>query len=68
MNDKKVIAELRRSYNKLERQYISLRKENDLLFERLKAKKVREKETKRPAKKNRYCACYQHIILTCNPL
>ncbi|MCO5286005.1 MAG: hypothetical protein M9898_06290 [Chitinophagaceae bacterium] len=51
MNDKKVIAELRRSYNKLERQYISLRKENDLLFERLKAKKVREKEAKSTAKK-----------------
>lgn len=43
MNDKKVIAELRRSYNKLERQFIRLRKENDRLHEQLK-------ETKRPAK------------------
>ncbi|MCO6497245.1 MAG: hypothetical protein J5I50_06240 [Chitinophagaceae bacterium] len=52
MNDKKMIADLRRSYNKLERQYIRLRKENDLLFERLNGKKEVERETKR-IKKNR---------------
>lgn len=51
MNDRKKIESLRKSYNQLERQYFELRRENDLLFERLKAKKVREKETKNPAKK-----------------